>query len=273
MGINSEYELTKAGIMKKLEAIVDSELSKPYEEIDRSLVDECVNFLMELREEKELTKEEILTKVKAIPFVGKKTSDKSQKKKRFGVRKALLTAAILIIIAILGSIVASSFGTDAVDILRRIGHGIAEMASGEKLDVGGITIVKLDSSEEYGSVEELLEKEQIHIMYPTYLPEGSEVEKIHMTEFDGITEIIFQIKGTDTVSLGVYLDCGITEEEEKAAERTETVNGMLCLFVNAPDRIQVAFEYKGNKYVVGYNDYDELIRIIENLEEVKENEN
>ncbi len=273
MGINSEYDTTKSGIMKKLEAIIDSELRKPYEEIDLSLVDECVNFLMELREEKGLSEEEILIKVEAIPFVGKKTSDKSQNKKKFGIRRALLTAAILIIVAILGSIVASSFGTDAVDVLRRIGHGIVEMVSGEKLDVGGITIVKLDSSEEYGSVEELLEKEQIHIMYPTYLPEGSEVEKIHMTEFDGITEIIFQIKGIDTVSLGVYLDCGITEEEEKAAEQKETVNGMLCLFVNAPDRVQAAFEHKGNKYVVGCNDYGELIRIIENLEEVKGNKN
>ena len=273
MGINSISEPTKVSVMKKLEAIIDSELSKPYEEIDRSLVDECVNFLMELREEKRLTEEEISAKVKAIPFVGKKTSGKSQKKKKFGVRKALLTAAILIIVATLGGIVASSFGTDAVDVLRRLGHGIAEMVSGEKLDVGGITIVKLDSSEEYGSVEELLEKEQIHIMYPTYLPEGSEVEKIHLTEFDGITEIIFQIKGTDTVSLGVYLDCGITEEEEKAAEQKERVNGMLCLFVNVPDRVQAAFEYNGNKYVVGYKDYSELIKIIENLEEVKENEN
>ena len=166
MGINNEYDLTKAGIIKKLEAIIDSELSKAYEEIDLSLVDECVNFLMELREEKGLTDEEISIKVEAIPFVGKSTSDKSQKRRKFGVRKALLTAAILIIIAMLGSIVASSFGTDAVDILRRIGHGIAEMVSGEKLDVGGITIVKPDSSEEYGTVEELLEKEHIHIIYP-----------------------------------------------------------------------------------------------------------
>ena len=271
MGINNEYDLTKAGIIKKLEAIIDSELSKAYEEIDLSLVDECVNFLMELREEKGLTDEEISIKVEAIPFVGKITSDKSQKRRKFGVRKALLTAAILIIIAMLGSIVASSFGTDAVDILRRIGHGIAEMVSGEKLDVGGITIVKLDSSEKYGSVEELLEKEHIHIIYPTYLPEGSEVEKIYMTEFDGITEIIFQIKGTDTVSLGVYLNCGITEEEENAAEQKETVNGRRCLFVNAPDRIQAVFEHKGNKYVIGYNDYGELIKIIESFEEVKEN--
>lgn len=271
MGISNEYDLTKAGIIKKLEAIIDSELSKAYEEIDCSLVDECVNFLMELREEKGLTDEEISIKVEAIPFVGKSTSDKSQKRRKFGVRKALLTAAILIIIAMLGGIVASSFGTDAVDVLRRIGHGIAEMVSGEKLDVGGITIVKPDSTEEYGTVEELLEKEHIHIIYPTYLPEGSEVEKIYMTEFDGITEIIFQVKGTDTVSLGVYLNCGITEEEENVAEQKETVNGMRCLFVNAPDRVQAVFEHKGNKYVVGYHDYGELIKIIENFEEVKEN--
>ena len=180
MGISNEYDLTKAGIIKKMEAIIDSELSKAYEEIDLSLVDECANFLMELREEKGLTDEEISIKVEAIPFVGKKASRESQKKKKLSIRKILPIAAILIIIAMLGSIVASSFGTSAPDVLRRIGHAIVEMFNGEKREVGGITIVKPDSSEEYETVEELLEKEHIHIIYPTYLPESSRIEKLFL---------------------------------------------------------------------------------------------
>lgn len=267
MGINNEYDLTKAGIIKKLEAIIDSELSKPYEEIDPSLVDECVNFLMELREEKGLTDEEILIKVEAIPFVGKKASSESQKKKKIGIRKILPLAAILIIIAMLGSIVASSFGTGAPDVLRRIGHAIVEMFNGERREVGEITIVKPDSSEEYGTVEELLEKEHIHILYPTYLPEGSKIEKLFLIETNGKTEITFEISGT--VCFGVNLDCGITGKEEKVYKERETVNGILCLITYAPDRIQAIFEFNGNKYTVSDENYGELIRIIENLEEVK----
>ena len=271
MGINNEYDLTKAGIIKKLEAIIDSELSKPYEEIDPSLVDECVNFLMELREEKGLTDEEILIKVEAIPFVGKKASSESQKKKKPGIRKILPLAAILIIIAMLGSIVASSFGTDAPDVLRRIGHAIVEIFNGEKREVGEITIVKPDSSEEYGTVEELLEKEHIHILYPTYLPQESKIEKIFLTETNGKAEILFKISGP--FSFGINLNSGISEEEEKAYKERETVNGIPCLITYAPDWAQAVFEHNGNKYTVSDDDYGELIKIIENLEEVKCNEN
>lgn len=272
MRINNEYDLTKAGIIKKLEALVDSELSKPYEEIDLSLVDESVNFLMELREEKGLTDEEVSAKVEAIPFVGKKTSSESQKKKKFRIRKALPIAAVLIIIiATLCSIVASSFGTSASDVLRRIGHSIVEIFNGEKREVNEITIVKPDSEEEYGKIENLLDKEHIHILYPTYLPEGSSIEKIFLVEADGKSEILFEISGI--VSYGIVLDCEIPEEEESVYKEKETVNGVTVLITYSPDGVQAVFEHNGNKYTVCDDDYGDLIRIIENLEEVKCNEN
>ena len=129
-------------LVEKLRAIIEIESSKPISEQDVDLIDECVDYLMELENGIELTDEELESGKKHIYMLLDKNK-KPQKKLRF---KGLLIAACLAILILLANFVALACGIDTISILKEWGHNIVEMFEGEKEEYGGVTIIKENES-------------------------------------------------------------------------------------------------------------------------------
>lgn len=164
-------------LVEKLRAIIEIESSKPISEQDVDLIDECVDYLMELENGIELTDEELESGKKHIYMLLDKNK-KPQKKLRF---KGLLIAACLAILILLANFVALACGIDTISILKEWGHNIVEMFEGEKEEYGGVTIIKENESLSFDSLEDFEKNTNFEILIPTVFPEGIELKKVKIT--------------------------------------------------------------------------------------------
>lgn len=256
----------KQTLKNKLLAIILLESSKPYKEMDSGLVTECVDFLMELEGEKGLTQSEIEQRVKDIPFKGKVTAINSHIKKKFRAKRLAVTAAVLAIIFALFSIIAAALGSSSIDLLKQMGHAIAEMFSGESVEQGGITIIKHNESKEYDSLEALFEEEEIDILYPTWLPENEEIVSVLYKHIDQSERYIIQttnIKYNITVTLNSKIP-----EEAKSSAPVKEINNHKCYCDIEEGLVQALFEYNNMLYSIKSDTEENLFKTIENLKEI-----
>ena len=160
-------------LIEKLRAIIEFESSKPISEQDVDLIDECVDYLMELENGTELTDEELENGKKQIYMLLDKKK-KPQKKLRF---KGLLIAACLAILMLLANFVALACGVDTISILKEWGNSIVEMIQGERVEHNDISIIK-DEKKMFSSIEELGNSVDFNFLYPTLLPEDINITLI-----------------------------------------------------------------------------------------------
>ncbi len=241
-----------------------AEVNKPYDELVDNLVNECVDFLMELEgNENRLAKEEIQKNINDITIIEEPANTNPTKGRRV-FKRTLLVAACLAILLLIMTVAAASFETDIVSILKKWGSTITQMAAGDKCDVGGNTIIKPEHSASYNTIEEFLSAEGVHILYPTYLPDGAEIQRIEYLEYGEIKEVVFVQKNVG-ISVEVKLNGKLTAEEQKS---TRLIANYSCHVIEDTTFVQAKFIYQGNVYLVMTDSYDETVKIIENLKEL-----
>lgn len=247
-------------IFSKVDAILNTELNKPYEEIDDNLVNECVDFLMEMEgNEEKITKEEIQSNIDAIPF----TENKPAKVRRT-FRRTLLAAACFAVLLLLLNLAAMAFGVDVASVLKEWRDSIVQLIGGEHLDVGEVTVILPDYCASYKSIGELLKAEELNILYPSNLPGGAVIQTVRCLEYDGRKEVIFGLSDT-SLAVDVTLDSPLTDDIITKADSVETVASLVCYITVRADFIQANFVYEGNAYRIQTNERETLMFIIENL--------
>lgn len=263
---NNHKDSSDNVLISKITSILEMEVIKPYEKMDADLVNECVDFLMEMvGDEIRLTNEEIQENINDIPFVEENKSGIPAKGKRF-VKRTFWVAACLVVIILIANLVAMAFGTDIISVFKEWGSMIVNMAAGERIDTKEISIIKPDYSASYDSLEELLAAEGLHILYPTYLPDGYTVQSVTYMEFDGKREAAYYTGSAD-VTIQVTLEGQLAAEEIQNTKSTEIIAEYTCYVVNDADFFQARFLYNGNVYAVKTDSRDKTLKIIENLKE------
>ncbi len=264
--MGSEHSISKQALKDKLFAIILIESAKPYKEMDSDLVTECVDFLMELDEKKKLTQKEIEQRINKIPFKGKPIGILSTIKKKTAAKRIAVIAAILAFIIAAFNIFAFATGNSAVDLLRQMGHAIAEMFNGETVDVGGVTIYTPHKTQKYDSIETLLKEEKIDILYPTWLPENEEIVSV-LYLFDEQAESYILQCNNVTYNIIINLNRTINERSKTNCAKKEIGNFNFYYFVEG-NSAQAFLEHNNNLYTVCSDTNENLFRIIENLKEV-----
>ena len=269
MGNRQDFSAEKQSLKDKLMAIILLETSKDYKEMDSDLVTECIDFLMELEGKEKLTKKEIEQRVSEIPFKGKVTAIGSYAKKKIRAKRLAVIAAVLAVLLAIFSIVAVSF-TDIEDrIIERFSNYIGEiMKSGEHKSFDNIELIKHNESIFFSSVEEFAEQENIEILFPTWLPEEREVTQIEYYYEDGFGEYYILWCGDPIYSISIHIDKTVSEEI-KATNPFEIVRDYTVYIIDAGDFVQGMFEYNGSYYSVAAYTEEDVLKIIENLEEIK----
>ncbi|MBR4858838.1 MAG: hypothetical protein IKU08_06595 [Clostridia bacterium] len=269
MGNTHDMSNEKRSLKDKLLAIVLLEASKPYKEMDSDLVTECVDFLMELEGKERLTKSKIEQRVNNIPFIAT-DNIYTKAKKRFRLKTLAVIAAILAILFAIFAVVSVATSYDPVmNLLKEISHTITEMFDGESVDVGGVTINKHGESIEYASLEELLEKENIDILYPAWLPDNEEITSVWFIDDVHSDYYIFKCENS-TYSINVTLNESVPDEE-KANLISKEINGLsiYCKYNDMNNYFQADFEYNGMLYSISTYTEEDLFKIIENLKEIE----
>lgn len=269
MGNRQDFSAEKQSLKDKLTAIILLETSKDHKEMDSDLVTECVDFLMELEGKQRLTKAEIEKRVNEIPFKGKVTAISSNAKKKMRAKRIAVIAAVLAVLLAIFSIVAISLGSAEDSIVDRYIKQIVEfMKCGDGLAFENIELIKPNESKTYSSAEELVRDEKIAILYPTWLPDNEKITKCwYFTDMTSGSKYIFESENPKH---------GITIYTDKVfSERTKTDNSMkkvgdFTVYI-AYKEISVygIFEYNDYYYSVRATTEEELLKIIENLKEIK----
>lgn len=266
---NSEDKIQDT--IEKLRAIIQIESSKPTNEMDADLIDECVDYLMELEDLEDLTPEQIDKNI-AIIIYKIKNNSQPKKKVRF---KALLVAACVAISLLIANVVAMAFGINSVSVLKQLGNSIVEMFSGEKLDFKDIIIVKENESISFSDFREFKEKTGIDILYPSVLPQNAELKKIILTgTYDKsnnyITEYyeIYFVSNNPCISVVVHTDPTYFEYYvENTVSSMEIINGYNCYVIKDEINVQCIFNHQNKAYIIKTETYEDLVTIITNLEE------
>lgn len=268
MGNNQDMYLSKQSLKDKLMAIILLETAKPYKEMDSNLVTECVDFLMELEGKERLTKDEIKQKVDEIPFRGKITSFDSHKKK-IRTKRIIVIAAVLAILLTVFSMLAISF-TNAEDrLINRFANYFGEEAKpGEKMEFENIELIKPNDTKTYSSPEELVRDENIAVLFPTWLPDNGRITECFYVEED-IREKYYVFCSKDPeCSISVYLDKKLSEKT-KTSNPIKNVDNHTVYLIKRDEYVQGNFEHNGYYYSVSARTEEDVLKIIENLKEIK----
>lgn len=257
-------------LIEKLRAIIEIESSKPIPEQDVDLIDECVDYLMELENGIELTDEELKKGKKQIYMLLDKNK-KPQKNIRF---KGLLIAACLAILILLANLVALACGFDTISLLKEWGNRIVSMVQGEQIEYKGITILK-DEKIIFSSIEEFNNETQLKILYPTKLPENINLSIVTLggsydknnnfsTEY---YDVVFATNDPQTsITIHTYPEFSNYFISNSNLSK-ENINGYECYLDFMDTEVQCSFAFDENSYVIRAKNYEDIKTIVLNLKE------
>lgn len=271
---NVKTNFNEAEFIKKLEMLYELEMQKPLKAIDTDFIDDIVSLTIELKGLRtELTPEEVEEKVRKIPFVEiatLNTTPESVKGRATKVKshKILLIAAIISILVAIFTITSIAFDWNIFDELKNRFGTVAEAPVNEEIDVGGVAVVSRGEYKDYNCLEDALVDMNLHILYPTKLPDDVELKEIVLSKHGDKDKIVLTFDNKD-FTYTVLFNETISETALYSYTEKVKINDIDCYLFNKTDMniIQVYFEYNNALYLLNYNDKQGLIEVIENLKE------
>ena len=275
----SKFDPTNASaedVRKWLFAIIDAELEKAPEERDYDLIAECSEFEAELFEsEIELPEsvhaadlERIKARMPATEHKEVKILEPKKKTKKSGRRIAILAASLATLILSL-SVAAAVQGKPVVQFISDNIKIILGMDTGDKLEEDGITLVKNGELINYSSIEEAIGAIDSNMLYPTYLPVGVKVDRVIIANSKEVPQMSI-VYVTNDKNLSIMIapkDDAIVEDLENS---TAYEGAIINFYIWEFDGIYQAVGIHNNmKYNIKYNNYDELIKILNVIKEIE----
>ncbi len=166
--------LDKESMIKWLGEVIDAELDKPDDEIDMALIMECNAYLAELMPEVDVTDEQIERNIASI--MNKSCNEKrtSTTPRRTPRKRRLIAIICAVALAIGGTVSAYAF----VPAFRDMVRNVLNLGAGASVDDGGITFTYLGRMAIYESLDELIQAENLNIMYFHKLPDGIKIKYV-----------------------------------------------------------------------------------------------
>lgn len=262
-------------------AIIQAELEKDDAEVDQELIDECSDCEAFLSHNNpEITREEyaiglarIKEKAQATQAESPNVTVQTKPKRRRFMRGAVFILAATLAVTILSvSVVAAFNGSDAWEFILNSINWFWKANPGDTIERKNVTLIKGKTVAEYSSVEEALIAGGFeNILYPIILPYEAEIEQIVQSHEGTETEyrLIF-ILNSDRLSYCAYNYKRHDMEKWNNLE-TLTINNKTFYIAAIQDsnQYQAACYYNGFEYIITCDNYDSLISILNNMEEVK----
>lgn len=272
-------------LISDLYQIIENEVVKPTDQIDYDLVMECSNFIEEITSNQVWhTSEELQTRLetflKNITSLNQNSANNTpeliythkskRRRNRLWFKVVSSIAAVFIVVFCAISMVAASEGYDSTwaFITSHI-EVILNMNPGDTLAENSVEIVKHSGTHTYPSIKELLRAEGYSVFYPSILPNDIIIKKvIQNDEEKGKTTLVF-LTNSDDFSFSI---CNYLQKPQESWKNYETLEtDSMTFFVSAlPEGMYQAVAQKGGyEYYIVYNNYDELLNILNSMTEIQ----
>ena len=255
-------------------ALIDAELEKAPEERDYDLIAECSDFEAELSplsaEISESDCAEGLSRIVALVAENKKAKILKPKKKKT-IRVIAVLAAALAALFLSVTVTATMQGKTLRQFIEESGKLLFDMSIGDKLEEDNITLIKRGESFNYSSAEEAVGSVGWDVFYPAYMPEGTKTERIVVMDVDdkGVLSIMIV---TNNKNLFMEITNDITTNPEGWSDTTLYETESLKWYIIGAmlnGEYQAMAQYENIEYCVTYNDYDELLKILDSFKEIE----
>ena len=261
----------KLRLINFFEFLLNEEISKPLGEMNSEAVDNYIKILLHLQDKHvELSPEFIDEQVREIFHKEEIAEPETAKttKKHYSKNKIWLVAACVTILVALFSILSFSSEKSVKDVLEDFFGTFEFIPFGEEIDIKNETFGKDNKSKQYKNIYEFAEKENIDLLYPSNMIE--DINRITITSIDETTQIHMIFNNSD-LFITVNLDSKIPQEIKNVCNSKFTSSGIdfyLCT-MNDINQAQAYFEYDNNMYIIMNTNENNLMKILNNMEEIK----
>ncbi len=255
---------TKEQKIAWLNQIIENELEKPEDKIDIDLINECIKFIKDLDDEAcKLNGEQISDNLVKLKI--EVTQEAKKKSRRSVLKFSAILAAVFIISLSTVSIAAYATGYDnAWDF---VSHSIEQLFGMEPglSDIICITIINGTESKSYKNLEELLEYENLDIMYPAWLPDGVTITKVWQTTISDNNWILSFYCTDGQLKISIENNYSTNIEQTTDVIIYENNNFLYYILETNEKTYQAVCHFEGYEYIIEYSNYDNLIIILNNM--------
>lgn len=235
---------------------------------DMDIMRQCSEILDERSKSDKLNHDDILavinkTKEEQVTIINADNACPSvvapQRKIRFVFKRIAIVAAAIIIMMTTTVAIAAAFGVNIFEYIKNI----ASEPDGTTVNIDEFTFYNAKSTKKYNSIQEMVESENLDIMYPTRLPDGVDIESIRLTDNTNGNNMV-QIS-TNIVSVNIQIELRTSElisYFDKIYENNEVI-----YYIRTKEACSATCYYKNNYYYISANTYEDLILIINNMKE------
>lgn len=271
----NEKEQNRAILSKYIMKLIDEELDK--DDCDMELIDRYNAILDEIDgpnyapdpERKKQTLAELDRAYKEAASKHEKLERNSVKiKRRFNFLNWKIAVVVCLCFIVVTPLAVSAFsGTSPVELIKSLGRRIFHMDENTPYDYDEMTFIRNGEVRIYESIQECFNQEDINILYPSWLPEGTKVESVMVTNTTEGDIVLFKFN-SDSVMLSVKLY--ITDVSiylNSFDYQLEIFNGIKCYIERSEDisYYNVIFVHDNCTYNMSIKDIEILPLIMENL--------
>ncbi len=261
---NNEKSIDKATV-SFLYWIIDEEVEKPESEQNMELIDNCFKAIDHLTGPPDA---EMAARIERGKRSLIELAHQMHRQKRSMIAKRVIAAVVICVsILIVGVFaVSASCGLTPVEFLEKLGLGLFNIEKDVTVEMDGLTFVRAGSVIKYNSLNELLETENIDILYPTWLPDGIIVKSVLISERPQYDEVVFKFN-EDSINFSVKFFADIDVGAMCDAYMTIDLNGLRIAINNEGSTYFGVFESGGYSYSIRSNTYEILEQFILNLKD------
>ena len=266
--MNKKQTVTDEQLTAYLIQQIDIELSKPLDEQDMHYIDECSEFLKQINGDRYMPDPE--RKQQHLEALRQRIEDQSAEKiirtKRFGRRTLAILCAIVALLCASVLITSAICQTSPADVIKKWGRVLLNIPCDQEIVESEMTFIRNGDVKPYGSIDELLEQEQINIQIPTWLPDGVRIEKLTWVESDHELSITICFNVED-----IFIKIRLGQEYyKKIAESPRSsqlnIDGETCYLIYTNPGHNLVYYKQGNTYSISTNDIEISKRILKGLD-------
>lgn len=252
-------------VIEYLAGEIAKERKKPGFLQDQARIDKCLDMIAKLKNHKtEYSQEELKAKADALLAKARakeaaETAAAPAPIRRYRLRPVLVAVILLVVVCLCGA--------TACGVIPSLRMWFAKIVNnpGASVEDNGITYSYNGQAVIYKDIHELLEKEQLDILYPSKLPDGVELKNVQRIVGDG-TEKIFLVLDPKDVNYviipnfaqDIEINPTATEHKTNFISAQYWEDDMLCQYTSV-------FIHEGSYYSITSRDLNSLLLILDNI--------
>jgi len=153
-----------------------------------------------------------------------------------------------------------------LDILECWGRALFSIPYDEEIVENQMTFVRKGDVKQYGSIDEMLDHEQLNIQIPTWLPDGVRIEKLIWLESDNEASINIDFNVEDILIKIRFGEEYYNEIEASSRASQLNIDGEIGYLISTDLRQELVYCQQGYTYSISANDIEVLKNILKGME-------